>query len=802
MKIFTSVTAKLTQDLQDLLSQNTGGCLSDSVIIQELVSQTGLMLIQTGSLWELVGNVQSVVTAYAALSHLLKNKFSIYIEDLKVEDVISLGKADFNSSSDVTNDVESAGFVDASLLENDQRKTPQRRNKLKVPDPIVLSFNVNENTKGVLDVSNSEQERMCVKAIDSNSEREASTSKKESNDHCIEIETNDLSDIKPCDRSHINGRNALKRMHLKKARKRKAGRKNLLNSFENLRKSKRKRVKKHLSSLCYGDTGAQVSQEALIDNESNKETLEKQGVEEICDSKIAEIKMKSTQLDSIHTDQMGINKMKIVDSGLEIKEYDSLEDLEVAKNDNILYKKVEEQWLRKSDNKAINVPCPAEFCTYVGKLKQNTTEHYARMHSMKNLKCKFCDAFFSLYRDLKRHLKHHDFNITCEKCGKMYKSERSFKEHEKTHEDDFVKPKHECDTCGKRFSTKYVLRYHIKSEHMGMKKTFICPTCGKSFTQKQSYITHANVHMGLRPYVCEVCGVSFPYEKSLREHKFMHDEGKNFKCEVCGKHFKQPSALGTHMKIHKETKDHLCKICGKGFTQRQALLRHERVHSGDKPYTCNICSKNFNDASIIRRHMIMVHKTNPKDWRSFTLNDTPKASEHFVQILNGEIQPQLKVRNKHPIHAVSMQESQDSNSQSQTPLVSVTRSNSEITLTSSSLASHGAFSERNISVDSSAGAHLKTNTVLSQGPPVALAQTDCCFQTTPSNLRNSSGDASLYHNYQSSLPPSSLSHLQARSEATGSGEHLNATLHNSQSENLLFQYMHLANNYSNYNANQ
>ena len=110
----------------------------------------------------------------------------------------------------------------------------------------------------------------------------------------------------------------------------------------------------------------------------------------------------------------------------------NLEELDVTKSDNMLYKKVEEQGLRHIDPKAKNIPCQVKDCVFVAKLKHNMIEHYARMHSAKNLKCKFCDTLFSLYRDLKRHLKHHSIQLPCEKCGKIYRSLRTFNEHKKT----------------------------------------------------------------------------------------------------------------------------------------------------------------------------------------------------------------------------------------------------------------------------------------------------------------------------------------------------------------------------------
>lgn len=806
MKLFTSVTAKLTQDLQDILCKNTDECLSESATVQELVSRTGLMLIQTGSVWELVGDIQSVCSAYVSLARLLDNEFSIFIDNLKLEDVIPLktaGTTDFlNSALNSAGESESRSDEDVGVNEDAVHARKRHKTKRKVPEPVVLSINVDEmGGYQYHQVTLSDSER--VKSADSLPEY---LSEKEVKAQCSTVEMTEkneksVNSEKSIDGGRKNLRTSLKRVGRKKTVKNASGN----SSEKSTVPEKRSKGREAIKEQHFATNNSYNKLSPKFTKICQRERKEEQEAD-------SEIVKKPMQTESVHVNQSErekkISDLRQLDGISEFKEYDSLNEMDVTKNDNLLYKKVEKQWLRDTDTKAQNIPCQIKDCTFVGKLKQNAIEHYARMHSVRNLKCKCCDTYFSLYRDLKRHLKHHNISIRCEKCGKLYKSERSFKEHQKTHQEDFVKLMHECETCGKKFSTKYVLQYHIKSEHMGIKKSFICPTCGKSFTQKQSYTTHANVHMGLRPFVCEVCGVSFPYEKSLREHKYMHDEHKNFKCEICGKQFKQPSALCTHLKIHKETKDHLCKVCGKGFTQRQALLRHERVHSGDKPFTCNICFKNFNDASIIRRHMIMVHKANPKDWKSFTLNDTPRQTNHFVQVLSGELQPQLKQRQKAPNHMVTTQESTTNDVQavSQFSLVTSTDSRAHAALALTSMASHGSVLENSDSVNSSKDTPQKTNIVSSHGPINPLSQPSVCTLNAPSVPTESQGETNLYNSYSPSLPSASFSSLQSGSDVVEHREQSNTThlnpVQSAATESLLYQYMPMSSTYSHYNANQ
>ncbi|KAK3577109.1 hypothetical protein CHS0354_037142 [Potamilus streckersoni] len=261
-------------------------------------------------------------------------------------------------------------------------------------------------------------------------------------------------------------------------------------------------------------------------------------------------------------------------------------------------------------------PCPE--CEYVGKTPKHLFEHRRRQHAIFS-QCKVCGKTFGFNKDLNRHIKnvHCDPEYCCTVCNRYYKNRKVYERHLETHSDGYIRPCFKCQMCEKSFSTKYVLSTHIKAEHLGIRKTYLCPKCGKSFKQKISYIQHANMHAGIRPFVCDVCGKDFIYEKSLREHKYIHTDVRKFICDICAKTFKKKTSLRIHMKVHSDAKDHICSSCGRGFTQKQALVRHERIHTGAKPYHCTVCQKTFGDNSTIRRHIILTHKSDPKKWREF-----------------------------------------------------------------------------------------------------------------------------------------------------------------------------------------
>lgn len=43
-----------------------------------------------------------------------------------------------------------------------------------------------------------------------------------------------------------------------------------------------------------------------------------------------------------------------------------------------------------------------------------------------------------------------------------------------------------CETCGRAFKSKSVLKYHIQSTHSESRPTFICNTCGKTYFTAQA----------------------------------------------------------------------------------------------------------------------------------------------------------------------------------------------------------------------------------------------------------------------------------------------------------------------------
>lgn len=299
-----------------------------------------------------------------------------------------------------------------------------------------------------------------------------------------------------------------------------------------------------------------------------------------------------------------------------------------------------------------------EFCDFVGKNRKAFSDHTQSIHLAKQSQCDICNKVFPNERYMKRHRNTHSGpNHRCDQCGKMYKVQKALRNHIKRHDATYKPPEFKCDMCHKSFCNNYILECHKRSEHLGIKKSFLCSTCGKSFTTKHTLQQHVNVHIGARPYKCDKCDKAFSYESALRDHKFIHDGIKQFICcdPSCYKAFRQRSALKMHEKIHKAEKDFICCECGRGFTQKQALQRHIRAHKGDKPFWCKICLRSFGDASIIRRHMILVHKIH-KDitqWREDIVTKAPQQKNSEEESDSPEMQ--IDQAGGNPVHGIAVE---------------------------------------------------------------------------------------------------------------------------------------------------
>lgn len=94
---------------------------------------------------------------------------------------------------------------------------------------------------------------------------------------------------------------------------------------------------------------------------------------------------------------------------------------------------------------------------------------------------------------------------------------------------------------------------------------------------------------------CDTCGKTFLSRTIVKRHKlYMHKCGMKFGCDKCGQGFVSEKSRSKHVciKAEKERK-HVCKLCKHVFSFQSAHSRHNRCHRERAPIKCALCSCQF-----------------------------------------------------------------------------------------------------------------------------------------------------------------------------------------------------------------
>jgi len=165
-----------------------------------------------------------------------------------------------------------------------------------------------------------------------------------------------------------------------------------------------------------------------------------------------------------------------------------------------------------------------------------------------------------------------------------------------------------CNYCPKEFGHLSSLESHVERLHTNEAK-HNCEVCGKAYSSKSNLTAHKKIHSGERPFECAVCQKRFRQKAHLQKHETTHSSATPYQCPHCDKAFGHPSNLNTHIATHSDVRPYECSDCGKSYKDSASFKRHRMVHTGERPYPCTLCSETFIDSKSLRRHREVSHPT-------------------------------------------------------------------------------------------------------------------------------------------------------------------------------------------------
>lgn len=106
-------------------------------------------------------------------------------------------------------------------------------------------------------------------------------------------------------------------------------------------------------------------------------------------------------------------------------------------------------------------------------------------------------------------------SFLCETCGKNFSSKSNLNTHTKMHLPLASRKHYECYICKTTFSYKKSLIHHMPT-HWGEKIQYECNLCELKFSRTDALRRHSLIHLGEQPHLCQTCGKKFRTKFNLK----------------------------------------------------------------------------------------------------------------------------------------------------------------------------------------------------------------------------------------------------------------------------------------------
>ncbi|XP_063836920.1 gastrula zinc finger protein XlCGF26.1-like isoform X1 [Ostrinia nubilalis] len=220
--------------------------------------------------------------------------------------------------------------------------------------------------------------------------------------------------------------------------------------------------------------------------------------------------------------------------------------------------------------------------------------------------CQMCGFSFETFGSIERHMNVHFRNYVCKDCGTGFVTKYRLKVHSKSMH---VGGSFPCDICKKVFTTQQKQKNHVDTVHK-MVKRFKCTKCPERFSEYFRRQKHMVEEHGVAPlqYKCNVCEKSFDRRYTLSRHmKRDHLEERDFQCTLCSYKCFTNNELRVHMIKHNGERIYECSVCKKSYARKKTLKEHMRIHNNDRRFSCAVCGQAFVQKCSLKGHLKTHH---------------------------------------------------------------------------------------------------------------------------------------------------------------------------------------------------
>lgn len=157
-------------------------------------------------------------------------------------------------------------------------------------------------------------------------------------------------------------------------------------------------------------------------------------------------------------------------------------------------------------------------------------------------------------------------------------------------------PRYVCHECGKQFSCKGNLTYHLTTHEQIHQVQ--CTVCEKWYEIKIDPIHYFIQFINYFRLKNKLC---------LRKHMSQHSEIRH-QCPSCTYSSVNLQCFRNHIRVqHSNDKPHVCNECGRSFKLKNTLLNHMVQHTGERKYSCEFCTKRFASSGNYYSHRKRMH---------------------------------------------------------------------------------------------------------------------------------------------------------------------------------------------------